>query len=58
MPDQKDALAGGLKWGHLKAVREIQPDVVGVRGLVCNGRRDGSLDIDLVKRFVETIKKN
>jgi uncharacterized protein (UPF0264 family) len=52
------ALAGGLKWEHLKAVREIQPDVVGVRGLVCNGGRDSSIDINLVKRFVEVIKKN
>ena len=50
------ALAGGLKLEHLKAVKEIKPDVVGVRGLVCNGGRDSSLDIDLVKRFVEAVR--
>ena len=50
------ALAGGLKWEHLKAVKEIKPDVVGVRGLVCNGGRDSSLDIDLVKKFVEAVR--
>ncbi|WP_457549462.1 (5-formylfuran-3-yl)methyl phosphate synthase [Archaeoglobus sp.] len=50
------ALAGGLKWKHIKAVKEIKPDVVGVRGLVCNGNRSGQLDVSLVKRFVDHLK--
>ena len=50
------ALAGGLKWDHLKAITDINPDVVGVRGLVCNGNRNGSLDLNLVKKFIEFFK--
>ncbi len=50
------ALAGGLKWEHLEIVKSLNPDVVGVRGLVCGGEREGELDPELVERFVRVLK--
>ncbi len=52
------ALAGGIKWEHLKHVRLLNPDVVGVRGLVCDGIREGSIRRDLVERFVKEVRSS
>jgi len=35
------ALAGSLRLEHARAVREIEPDVVGFRGAACSGNRVG-----------------
>jgi len=51
------ALAGGLNWKHVDLVKRLKPDVVGVRGLVCRGDRKGSLDVELVRRFVDYLQR-
>jgi uncharacterized protein (UPF0264 family) len=39
------ALAGSLTADDLKVLRDIEPDVVGVRGAVCRGGRAGTIDL-------------
>jgi uncharacterized protein (UPF0264 family) len=35
------ALAGGLGVTHVSALRDLEPDIVGFRGAVCVGGREG-----------------
>ena len=45
------ALAGSLRPGDLALVGRAHPDVVGVRGAVCGGGRQGQVSEDRVRRF-------
>jgi uncharacterized protein (UPF0264 family) len=45
------ALAGSLRPRDLALVGRAHPDVVGVRGAVCSGGRQGQVSEDLVRRF-------
>ena len=45
------ALAGSLRPGDLALVGQAHPDVVGVRGAVCGGGRQGQVSEDRVRRF-------
>ena len=45
------ALAGSLRPGDLALVGRAHPDVVGVRGAVCSGGRQGQVSEDRVRRF-------
>jgi len=45
------ALAGSLRPGDLALVGRAHPDVVGVRGAVCSGGRQGRVSEDRVRRF-------
>jgi len=45
------ALAGSLRPRDLALVGRAHPDVVGVRGAVCSGGRQGQLSEDRVRRF-------
>jgi len=45
------ALAGSLRPGDLALVERAHPDVVGVRGAVCSGGRQGRVSEDRVRRF-------
>jgi hypothetical protein len=44
------ALAGSLCFDHLPALRRINPDIIGVRGMVCGGDRSSTIRADLVEK--------
>ncbi len=51
------ALAGALKLADVPRLRELGPDVVGVRGCVCRrGDRGAQMDLELVREFVRAVK--
>jgi uncharacterized protein (UPF0264 family) len=49
------ALAGSLKFDHLPALRRINPDIIGVRGMVCGGNRNATIQEDLVVRLARMV---
>ncbi|MBE0528692.1 MAG: (5-formylfuran-3-yl)methyl phosphate synthase [Thermoleophilia bacterium] len=50
------ALAGSLSVSDVPRLRELAPDIVGVRGAVCRGgRRGGTLDGEAVLRLKELV---
>jgi hypothetical protein len=49
------ALAGSLGFEDLPALKRIDPDIIGVRGMVCGGDRDSSIREDLVDRLVRMV---
>ncbi len=51
------ALAGGIGWKHIEIVRELKPDVLGVRTMVCENGRKGRISCDLVRKLVEEINR-
>lgn len=42
------ALAGSLKFEDLPAIKAIEPDILGVRGMVCGGNREDRVKAELV----------
>jgi len=49
------ALAGSLGFEDLPALKRIDPDILGVRGMVCGGDRDSSIREELVDRLVRMV---
>ena len=50
----KVGLAGSLKFEHAELLRDLSPDVIGVRGAVCEGdQRTNRISPERVQRFVE-----
>jgi uncharacterized protein (UPF0264 family) len=49
------ALAGSLGFDHLPALKRINPDIIGVRGMVCGGNRDASIQEDLVLELARMV---
>ncbi|MDG6243332.1 MAG: (5-formylfuran-3-yl)methyl phosphate synthase [Methanolobus sp.] len=47
----ESALAGTLKFEDLPMLRRIQPDIIGVRGMVCGGDRSSCIQEELVARL-------
>jgi hypothetical protein len=45
------ALAGTLKFEDLPALRRIDPDIIGVRGMVCGGDRTSVIKAELVEKL-------
>ncbi|WP_321430319.1 (5-formylfuran-3-yl)methyl phosphate synthase [uncultured Methanolobus sp.] len=45
------ALAGTLKFEDLPALRRIEPDIIGVRGMVCGGDRTSVIKAELVEKL-------
>lgn len=53
------ALAGSLQRCHLPLLKELRPDIIGVRGAVCrNGVRTGALDRQKVADFMKQLSDN
>jgi uncharacterized protein (UPF0264 family) len=42
------ALAGSFKFEDIPAIKEIEPDIIGVRGIVCGGNREDGVKEELV----------
>ena len=45
------ALAGSIKFRDIDMIRNIGPDIIGVRGLVCGGDRNECIKADLIDRL-------
>ena len=50
------ALAGALKFEDIDALRRIDPDIIGVRGMVCGGDRNATIREDLIKKAIAIIR--
>ncbi|NYT02100.1 MAG: (5-formylfuran-3-yl)methyl phosphate synthase [Methanosarcinales archaeon] len=49
------ALAGTIKFADLEMISQIDPDIIGVRGVVCGGDRNTSIRRELVMQLKEAI---
>ncbi|NMC88464.1 MAG: (5-formylfuran-3-yl)methyl phosphate synthase [Methanomicrobiales archaeon] len=49
------AIAGSLKFEDLDAVKRIDPDIIGVRGMVCGGDRSATIRAELVERAMKML---
>jgi uncharacterized protein (UPF0264 family) len=45
------ALAGSIGFQHLELLRRLNPDIIGVRGIVCGGDRSSIIRADLVAKL-------
>lgn len=50
------ALAGSLTFSDIEPLKRIDPDIIGVRGMVCGGDRESSIQEDLVARLVGMVR--
>jgi uncharacterized protein (UPF0264 family) len=50
------ALAGALKFEDISALKRINPDIIGVRGMVCGGDRNATIREDLIKNALALIR--
>ncbi len=50
------ALAGSLKWEHLDTLKELKPDIIGVRTMVCENGRNSKIKSELVSRLMNSMK--
>lgn len=49
------ALAGALRFEDIPVIKEIDPDILGVRGMVCGGNRDDSVQVELVTNLKKMV---
>jgi hypothetical protein len=52
------AVAGNIGFQHLEMLLRIDPDILGVRGIVCGGDRSSSIKAELVKRLKLALSAN
>jgi len=50
------ALAGSLRFEDIDALKRIDPEIIGVRGMVCGGDRNATIREDLVKTAIAMIR--
>ena len=50
------ALAGSLTFADIDALKRINPEIIGVRGMVCGGDRNATIREDLVKTALARIR--
>ncbi|MBP2144613.1 uncharacterized protein (UPF0264 family) [Methanofollis sp. W23] len=50
------ALAGSLKFEDLTALKTIDPEIIGVRGMVCGGDRSDSIRPELVEKALAMLR--
>jgi uncharacterized protein (UPF0264 family) len=55
--DLISAIAGSLKAGHAPLIRQLEPDVVGIRGAACSNsdRAQGSIEAERVRQFKQAL---
>ncbi|HUU77075.1 MAG TPA: (5-formylfuran-3-yl)methyl phosphate synthase [candidate division Zixibacteria bacterium] len=55
----KVALGGSIKISHLTVLKELQPDIIGIRGAVCEfgDRIDGAIKAELIQNFIKEMGK-
>jgi uncharacterized protein (UPF0264 family) len=47
----ESAIAGTLKFEDIPVLKRIQPDIIGVRGMVCGGDRNSCIKAELVEKL-------
>ncbi len=52
------ALAGTIGFGHLNALKCLDPDIIGVRGIVCGGDRRAAVQAELVEKLKKEMAKS
>jgi (5-formylfuran-3-yl)methyl phosphate synthase len=52
----RTAVAGALKFEDIEALKRINPDIIGVRGMVCGGDRNATIREDLIKTALAMIR--
>ncbi len=50
------ALAGALKFDDIPVLKRIDPDIIGVRGMVCGGDRTTAIREDLVNKVLGLVR--
>ncbi|MDD1702515.1 MAG: (5-formylfuran-3-yl)methyl phosphate synthase [Methanoregula sp.] len=50
------ALAGSIRFEDIDALKRIDPEIIGVRGMVCGGDRNATIREDLVKTAMAMIR--
>jgi len=50
------ALAGSLKFEDIDALKRIDPEIIGVRGMVCGGDRNATVREDLIRTALAMIR--
>lgn len=50
------ALAGSLKFEDIPVLKEIDPEIIGVRGMVCGGDRTTMVKEELVKKAIQMVR--
>ncbi len=50
------ALAGSIGFDHLKLLKRLQPDIIGVRGIACGGDRRSAIRSDLVEKVKQALR--
>ncbi len=49
------ALAGSIDFVHLELLMRLEPDIIGVRGIVCGGDRRSAVRADLVEKLKQEL---
>ncbi len=52
----KTALAGSLRFEDLDALKRIDPEIIGVRGMVCGGDRSATIRAELVEKAMMMLR--
>lgn len=52
----RTALAGSLKFEDIPTLKKVNPDVIGVRGMVCGGNRSNEIQAELVEKAMKMIR--
>jgi hypothetical protein len=50
------ALAGSINWEHLPVLKEISPDIIGVRTIVCEADRSSKIKRELVEKLMKEMR--
>jgi uncharacterized protein (UPF0264 family) len=50
------AIAGNIGFAHLDLLQRLQPDIIGVRGIVCGGDRRSAVRADLVEKVKKALQ--
>lgn len=51
------ALAGNIGWKHIGVLKELSPDIIGVRSVVCEGDRSSMIKRELVVKLMEAVHR-
>jgi uncharacterized protein (UPF0264 family) len=52
----KTALAGSLRFEDIGRIKRINPDIIGVRGMVCGGNRNATIQEELITTALAMIR--
>ncbi len=50
------ALAGNLGWSHMDLLKQLKPDIIGVRTMVCENGRNSSIRRELVRKLMASVQ--